>query len=843
MDDISIGYISIFAVIVGIGLIIGFSRGFKRSFYRLLLVIIALLVTIGTLPMILDAVMTYDFSSLYVFELDGQKAESAEKILALLVDKYAGEYFPADSATAGLALTFAKMAASLVVFFIWFGIISFVFLLVYWLTKGLVAGKSTQGKKYKNKKLLGGLVGAVNGVLIAFIALSPLLGMADFASAYTSNPTIRGYIPGDVIEYIDDFTGYDGFIKKIFGFKNIDIKFFDRLTTVKNDDGSELSLSSFKEFSAIIEDAAWFVDNKDLINNLEALTNEQLEEAITHARSIIDFLFKNGITEIIINDGVAYVNNNPDRIINLVPEGQLRPLVAEVIDALFGDGKPETVKKELDAIFDFVSEAKDDVKYFIANGSKIGALLSSTDVSAEKTAFVAHAKSIVSKLFIKEDGVSANDSLLSTVAVKYLKEADIGALLGSNATLASLTEAVTGAVFYEGQEDIDVMKVDLNAVLMFAFDVIESPMMGAFGSASSLDGFAAIEGIFGASEFVTLMNEHLYQPAVLKVMNGILETFVTDDAMLLPISEYFEYLHNNPGFISAEIGYLASAAADIGSVIEAAEGGELSSLGAALGGFADQLLDASGKSTITGRTIIAIMSNMMGSMTGSTSDPIGIAQKPTVETSAPAWSGTDWTSDDWDSEALLIKDVLIGQLLAQMETLSSAPQPTLTELVAFGKVLDDFKGSIAFYNVYGSFIDAVIDSTGFGTAFESIEQIPADSYRDVQWEASFNIAYIAAVIGGAKLDTGTTELFTYIDLFIDGNDFNSSYNLVFNNILTSAGVGTEAIAAAQALVSGGGTDVPDVVADYIGALLSDKDLSDDWASEWVDGFINYLASK
>jgi hypothetical protein len=295
-----------------------------------------------------------------------------------------------DSAAAGLIATLPKIILAVFVFLIIFAVFNFLGFIVYLFTKGLIDGKLINGRKIKRHKLLGGLTGAVNGVLIAFLALSPVLGFADFVQPFAANATVRneiGKVSPEILDYVDMYTSYgekdSDFVKKILGFNGIDVEFFNRITRVKNSDGTEISAADLKEFSAIIDDAAWFYENMETLSKFQELSDEELNalipDIIVHADGIIDFLFKNKITNIILSDGLNYLKANRDNLefLNGIPP-QFKGAVDAVLDEILGAGsgavETENVRESLKDFIALAGGLAPQIRYFIANADALGGI-------------------------------------------------------------------------------------------------------------------------------------------------------------------------------------------------------------------------------------------------------------------------------------------------------------------------------------------------------------------------------------------------------------------------------------------------------------------------------------
>lgn len=178
---LSIAIIAIAGVAVLFGFLLGLKRGFDKSLIRIILVAVALVAAWLLREQITNWIMNITVSS--------------GKTVAQTIT----EAIPADYANfADMILPIVKMITCVAVFIASFIILQF----ATWLI-GLIVGVLF---RRTNARLLGGVIGLVQGALVAFAIIIPLNG-AILSTEKLTSLEINGEQPLNVQEYVD-FTEY-----------------------------------------------------------------------------------------------------------------------------------------------------------------------------------------------------------------------------------------------------------------------------------------------------------------------------------------------------------------------------------------------------------------------------------------------------------------------------------------------------------------------------------------------------------------------------------------------------------------------------------------------------------
>ncbi|MDR1940592.1 MAG: hypothetical protein LBQ40_07375 [Clostridiales bacterium] len=860
-------YLSVLLATVIGGVLAGFKRGFRKSLLKLGLWIVTVLVAVALLPSVLDKLMTVDFSSIYKFDVDGVTGNTLDEILGGFINKYIGEAMPGLSLSefpgiSGLISALPKLLISVVVFGILVAVLNIVFSIVYFILKQFVDNKDARGKKYQNKKILGAFCGGLSGLLSAFIALSPLLGISAMAKGYINDPTIRSQLIAaageETFAEIDGFINYDGIAKKIFGAGGLDEEFFDRITRVSVDGGTTVSASDFEEFYLIIGDVMYFTDPDTLakLQSYQSLSAEELEAVIVHAKSIVSFLFENDVTGIIIDDGLRYLaEHSLSQILGVSDETQ-KILVESVSKNLIGDGARESVKQAVESLFDFVLDISESAVYLIKNSSDFSLLFAtdetpSIDAIQRKAAMFAAISNVVNKAV----PASGEPTLFSNVIIETLSDEtlDFGNLPDSALEFINAFRATV----FSSEKTEAVKRHDLNVVFNFALELLSSDAAGSFlslgkagGSTGEVPGVVA--ELLGSEDFQELLGKYLTEDVISDTALMLVDNFIKDRAIALPIGEFFTTLKgSNENAIAAEFDNLAELFTQLSQtgLLEAlGNPSSLASLGALELG--DLFLDENGKATIAGRVINAVIVNMIAKQFASNPDSveyIGILTMPTV--AGQAWSGkpwadyTDWT---WTDEAGLIAGLLEGLkdlIPDEGVELNQTFEIEIGGLVEFAKIMDALKASRAYYNIYDGIINMVLEATGLGDVY-TLEDLNANtSYREVEWTSTFNAVYIAMTI----VQSGENDLFDAIADSIAGILENSDEDIDYNAVINA--LSEDEVTALKAVVDDViNGEIPDFVlekiAEQFGGVIETEELEGevdaDVIREWLQGFLDAL---
>ncbi len=300
------------------GALLGFTRGLKRSILRLIIVVAALIAAICLRGTLIKVIMDTEFS--------GQTLR--ESVVASFSDEYAS--------LAKLVIPIIEILVGVIAFLLSFILLKFVSLIIFWIAKIFVRPGAHKGR------LFGALVGAVQGLLVAYFICVPLNGLigsvekvseidiSDYSTAavYSTPSTCSAFYDEDYLtsssgasnsgasssssnedlEKLLNTLDLEGYKKSgICNFyTSVSFGVYDSLTTVKDEDGKNVTLSVQVDAvvaAAKVAKAAQKITNidftndglneenvsqiSDLFKEIDEIKNEMSEDAIQSLNDMI----------------------------------------------------------------------------------------------------------------------------------------------------------------------------------------------------------------------------------------------------------------------------------------------------------------------------------------------------------------------------------------------------------------------------------------------------------------------------------------------------------------------------------------------------------------------------
>ncbi len=358
----------LFALFLVLGFLFGFMKGLKKSALRLAFffvsIIIAAIITPYISRLILDIQITYEGS-----------LTSIEDIILSAINNSSAEVSEVMAASPTLSALVENMPVMLV------NLVSFVLLcyvlnLVGWVIYLVIASaffkknKATvdeTGKKVKSKqwRIFGGLVGAAQGLILAFLTFLPLSGIVgmynDLSTAQAvsadegtslnlslSAQFINENVPDDVKVYLDAYS--DSAIAKVSGVLGLDDSVFNQVASVTVNN-TKISLRNEVVNIASVYDNVGFLIDVDFssFDAFKTLDYDRLSTAV-------DYIFNSKLLTTALPELVDY---GFDKLLEM-DEVQSEPQYIELIDAVRNvlnsdDGVTQNLKNDISAV---ISTAK-----------------------------------------------------------------------------------------------------------------------------------------------------------------------------------------------------------------------------------------------------------------------------------------------------------------------------------------------------------------------------------------------------------------------------------------------------------------------------------------------------
>ncbi len=170
--------------IIGLGALIGFARGAFKSIYSFIVFVGLLVLGWFLTPIIAKAMMNFDLSKIYAFQVDGVTITKLNDSIALI----AGSIFPdmenvivSGSLAYELVYELIFMVIRIVSFVIWLVLMATIIKVIVKIIQAIILGKKAKEKKKAGSRFIGLIVGAVHGLAIVFIISVILSGVAAVA--------------------------------------------------------------------------------------------------------------------------------------------------------------------------------------------------------------------------------------------------------------------------------------------------------------------------------------------------------------------------------------------------------------------------------------------------------------------------------------------------------------------------------------------------------------------------------------------------------------------------------------------------------------------------------------
>lgn len=358
----------LFALFLVLGFLFGFMKGLKKSALRLAFffvsIIIAAIITPYISRLILDIQITYEGS-----------LTSIEDIILSAINNSSAEVSEVMAASPTLSALVENMPVMLV------NLVSFVLLcyvlnLVGWVIYLVIASTffkknkakvDETGKKVKSKqwRIFGGLVGAAQGLILAFLTFLPLSGIVgmynDLSTAqavYADEGTslnlslsaqfINENVPDDVEVYLDAYS--DSAIAKVSGVLGLDDAVFNQVASVTVNN-TKISLRNEVVNIASVYDNVGFLTDVDFssFDAFKTLDYDRLSTAV-------DYIFNSKLLTTALPELVDY---GFDKLLEM-DEVQSEPQYIELIEAVRNvlnsdDGVTQNLKNDISAV---ISTAK-----------------------------------------------------------------------------------------------------------------------------------------------------------------------------------------------------------------------------------------------------------------------------------------------------------------------------------------------------------------------------------------------------------------------------------------------------------------------------------------------------
>ena len=230
------------------GALLGLIRGRNRAILRLIFVTVSVILAVALRSTVVSAIMNFEVDGTTLHDTLAQEFMSAEANIPVQIQD--------------LIFTLIEVILGLIAFFVLFFVIKFItWLIVFPIAKIFVR------KGEKKRKLVGALIGAAQGFLIAFVVCAPLSGIL-----VQLNDLSKMEIQGKPAFEIPEEIGVEAYVDSTpCNFYNTTGGwFFDMISTAKDANGNKISI---KDTCNIVTTVAGIANTvTKLSDNLESMS-------------------------------------------------------------------------------------------------------------------------------------------------------------------------------------------------------------------------------------------------------------------------------------------------------------------------------------------------------------------------------------------------------------------------------------------------------------------------------------------------------------------------------------------------------------------------------------------
>lgn len=357
MNMVTVFIVATAALLLISGILFGLLRGSRKAFLRLMVTLAVAIICIFMTPAITKAVVHMNFVEDLAFG-----GESYEEFAINFVDEqlkdgsFLSEFFDyAQADYAELIQQLPFLVANLIVFMALSFLLWLVGIVVYWILVAIFARtpkrkREDAEKKPNKRRWLGALLGAVSGLVLFVMTMTPLCGLISVAANAQDIKVDGKYIMQDsYFGFKTDFKEYvNSPLSKVFSVFGLTDMFFDNLTTIEFD-GRKIVLAN--ELNTLID----LVEEFDGLNGKE-ITLTSLFEDPAKLKRMVSTLLSSELVSSLCNKFLDYLAENPQAFLS-EKDAVYADLIAGVAKELRKD-----FSGEINDIIDFASTAVSNLK-------------------------------------------------------------------------------------------------------------------------------------------------------------------------------------------------------------------------------------------------------------------------------------------------------------------------------------------------------------------------------------------------------------------------------------------------------------------------------------------------
>lgn len=378
-----IGYIftGLIGLIILLGFLWGIKRGLKKSLSRFIWLLVTLVLLVAFSGMISKALMHANVSFLNL-SYEGIECSSLYQYFKTIIEnnETIRQYIPNPATLSQFAETLPVVVGNLIVFVVLFWLAK-ILLWPFWaIMASKIAKKERRPSKkqialarqenrtlpmpYPKRRMWGGLIGILSGVLVAVATLMPVVGLSNIfstidkegvsaAESVQKQSLLKELFGEETAEYLLFYENSPG--GKVFKYTGIDFvsnKLFDSVSTAKVN-GKKIMLSN--EIKTVTKVYSNFkrIEKMDFDN----LTQEELTILLDASKDVVRSLFSSGIVASVFDEVVPDIIDSILHDENYeikIPEIPEYPMVGEGIETILNSLNDITAAKVCDDAIKFI---------------------------------------------------------------------------------------------------------------------------------------------------------------------------------------------------------------------------------------------------------------------------------------------------------------------------------------------------------------------------------------------------------------------------------------------------------------------------------------------------------
>lgn len=305
MDSISIVMLVIGGISILFGFIYGIKRGLSKSIVRIIIVAICAIAAFVMREQITNEVLNYPI-------------DEGKTIIDIISESIISGENPNMDGLVDIVINMVKMVVQIITFILTFLLFKVVSMIAYWIITRIF------GMKKPNSRLLGGLVGMLQGVLIIACVLGPVNGLIVNVSSLIDS---LSKVEVDGSKIVDDNTisvlegsgllvYKDSPVSEVYGVLGNGI--YNEISKVKDENGNVIDIKSqIEAINGGVQMADTLLDftNVDLSNGFTSEVKDELVNVFNELDEI-----KNGMSEESVQE------------LDTLIKDVIAPLVGETID-------------------------------------------------------------------------------------------------------------------------------------------------------------------------------------------------------------------------------------------------------------------------------------------------------------------------------------------------------------------------------------------------------------------------------------------------------------------------------------------------------------------------------